>query len=109
MIPVLLGRMGQNSKEDAENEERISDIETQLTVLVITATTTDNTTTLNRTFKQINDAFIKGKPMFVKWGNERGVVLHTNDNLYQVTAFLDNSHVTFTATSATTNPSFTEV
>lgn len=108
MFPVLLGSSSKNTKAELKNAEDIANIKNDLQVLVITATTSESTTTLNRTFKQINDAFIKGKPMFVKWGNERGIVLGTIDNTYKVTVFLDNSHVTFTATSSTGNPSYTE-
>lgn len=85
MIPVLLGY-----------DKRISDIEKSLEVLVIT----DTSGTMNRTFTQINDAFKKGKPMFVKAGNNRYSVIGAEETGYYIIC----GNGKYKATSASAKP-----
>lgn len=89
MIPVLLGKNKQSDKQ-------ISDIEKQLEVLVIT----DTSGTMNRTFTQINDAFKKQKPMFVKEGNNRYNVIGVEETGYYVIC----GNGSYKATSASAKP-----
>lgn len=89
MIPVLLGKNKQSDKQ-------INDIEKQLEILVIT----DTSGTMNRTFTQINDAYKKQKPMFVKSGNNRYSVIGVEETGYSVIC----GNGTYTSTSASTKP-----
>lgn len=89
MIPVLLGKNKQSDKQ-------IIDIEKHLEVLVIT----DTSGTMNRTFIQINDAYKKQKPMFVKEGNNRYSVIGVEENGYYVIC----GNGSYKATSASAKP-----
>lgn len=75
-------------------------------VLVVTITKSGNTYTMNRTFKQIRDAYVKGKPMFAKFDNVRMSILSTDSDSFGVVLFMDNSLVVFDANNETDYPAY---